>query len=110
MGITVNLKALTPSVQQIAFVINIYTQNRTFTQVANPYCRVMQADTSEELCHYKLSEAGSKEALIIARLYKDVSGVRWGFQAIGQPAAGRTWKDSMPNISALCTDSMRAMQ
>jgi len=108
--ITVNLQAINPAVQQIAFVINIYTQNKTFAQVSNPYCRIMQADGSEEMCHYKLSEAGRQEALIIARLFKDKSGVRWGFQALGQPASGKTWKDSLPTITGLCTDSARAMQ
>lgn len=108
--ITVNLQALTPAVQQIAFIINIYIQNKTFCEVINPYCRVMQADNSEELCHYKLSEAGGQEALIIARLFKDISGVRWGFQALGQPAAGRTWTESKPSISGLCIESPRAMQ
>jgi len=108
--ITVNLQALTPAVQQIAFVINVYTQTKTFAQVANPFCRVMQENNSEELCRYMLSEAGTTEALVIARLFKDASGVRWGFQALGQPATGRTWKASIPTITRLCAQSARAMQ
>uniref|UniRef100_A0A7S1Q8N6 TerD domain-containing protein n=1 Tax=Alexandrium catenella TaxID=2925 RepID=A0A7S1Q8N6_ALECA len=107
--ITVNLEQVPKRVEQIILVINIYTKGKSFALVANPYCRVLAAN-GDELCLYKLNEAGDKEALIIARLFREYGGERWGFQALGIPCIGQTWKDSMPHIKqAACVD-VRTLQ
>merc|ERR1711920_946423 len=93
-----DLQGLAAEVEQIFFVINIYTKGRTFAQVANPYCRIFSAQ-GDELCRYQLREAGNEQALIMARLFREPGDCRWGFQAIGQPCRGQTYKDSLPAVA-----------
>jgi len=95
--ITIDLQALHPAVDQIVFVVNIYSKGTSFAQVANPYCRLVNAG-GEEFCRYQLKEAGNEQALIMARLFRPPGGIRWSFQAIGAPCKGQTYKDSMPAV------------
>merc|ERR1712241_1236219 len=95
--ITLELDKIPSSVRQLIFIINIYTNGKSFSDVANPYCRVVSSD-GEEFCRYQLSEAGSEQALLAARLFWDASSKRWSFQAAGMPCSGKTWKDSMPVV------------
>jgi len=96
-SISLQLDALQSQVQQLVFVINIYTKERTFHQVTNPYCRLCATDDNE-LCKYELKEAGDKEGLIMARLMYEAGRGRWSFQAAGLPCRGRTWKESMSEV------------
>mmetsp|Transcript_87957 Transcript_87957/g.174580 ORF Transcript_87957/g.174580 Transcript_87957/m.174580 type:complete len:381 (-) Transcript_87957:98-1240(-) len=95
--IALELDKIPSNVQQAIFVINIYTNGKSFAEVANPYCRVISKD-GDEFCRYQLSEAGSEQGLVVARLFRDAGGGRWSFQAAGMPCRGRTWKDSMPTV------------
>merc|ERR1712178_358370 len=61
--ITVRLDALGASVMEVFFCIHIYTKGRdgrpkTFRDVANPYCRVVDSVRGDELCRFMLREAG----------------------------------------------------
>lgn len=99
--ISLDLDGLASEVQQIVFVINIYSKDKTFKDVQDPRCRIFTREGSvdgEEICHYRLAEATEEEALIIARLFRAPGDVRWGFQAIGAPCKGRTYKDSLPEV------------
>jgi len=107
--ITVNLERIQGNIHQIFFVINIYTAGRSFAQVANPYCRLLTAD-GEEFCNYKLREAGREQGLMMARMFKEPGGVRWGFQAVGMPCKGNMWKDSLPFAMSLAQKPARDLQ
>merc|ERR1719362_1714290 len=96
--IIVQLDQIGARVQQVFFVVNIYTQHRTFAQVANPFCRVIDDVSGSELCKYQLREAGNEGGLIIAKIAREAGGSRWGFHALGLPCRGRTYKDSLPQI------------
>merc|ERR1719188_575770 len=76
--IIVDLSRIGSKVQQVVFVVNIYTPNKRFTQVAEPFCRVVDDARGEELCRYMLRDAGSENGLIIARIHR-VVGDPWGF-------------------------------
>jgi len=93
--IDIEVDQLDPRVQQIFFVINIYTRGKSFKQVANPYCRVL-VGSGDEFCKFKLSEAGDQQGLLMARLVRESQ--RWGFQALGMPSRGSIWKDSMRDV------------
>merc|ERR1711988_1709255 len=97
--IIVNLDHVGSNIQQIFFVVNIYTPHRTFMQVAEPFCRVIDNSSGAELCRYALRDAGSESGLIIARIAREAGG-RWGFHALGLPCRGRTYKDSLPQLRA----------
>merc|ERR1719326_2858654 len=99
--IIVNLDQIGESIQQIFFVVNIYTPHRTFMQVAEPFCRVVDNSSGAELCRYALRDAGSESGLIIARIAREAGG-RWGFHALGLPCRGRTYKDSTAQLRAAC--------
>ncbi|CEM12671.1 unnamed protein product [Vitrella brassicaformis CCMP3155] len=98
--VTVHLSQIGERIKCLYFCIHIYTPNKTFMQVANPYCRVCDGSTGEEWCRYQLREAGPSSGLIIARLQRDPSG-RWGFGALGVPSNGRLYKDSVPDMQRL---------
>jgi len=99
--ITVKLGSVGQDVEQIVFVINIYTQGVTFGNVANPYCRILDNSTGSELCRYALSEAGAESGLIVSKIAREAGG-RWGFHALGLPCRGMTYKDSLPQIRQVC--------
>lgn len=99
--ITVNLNSIGSKVQQVVFCVNVYTQGRTFAQVANPYCRVVDDSTGAELCRYRLRDAGCENGLIISRLAREAGG-RWGFHALGLPSRGTMYKDCLPQIKSIC--------
>jgi len=99
--VIVGLQGVGPDIQQIVFVVNIYTRGTTFAQVANPFCRVVDNASQSELCRYMLRQAGHESGLIIARIAREAGG-RWGFHALGLPCRGRTYKDSIQQIKQVC--------
>merc|ERR1719428_1025000 len=99
--IIVNLNKIGDSIQQVFFVVNIYTPHKTFMQVAEPFCRIVDNSSGAELCRYALRDAGSESGLIIARIAREAGG-RWGFHALGLPCRGRTYKDSTAQLRAAC--------
>lgn len=98
--IVANLTKIGAEVQQVVFVVNIYTKGVTFAKVASPYCRVVDS-LGNELCRYALRDAGRENGLIISKLVREVGG-RWGFHALGLPCRGTMYKDSLPQIRETC--------
>jgi len=107
--IRVGLEQVAQRVQQIFFVVNIYTKGKTFEQVANPYCRIMDP-SGAELARYELQDGGAQTGLIIARLFRSGGGIRWGFQAIGSFCRGNTWKDSVVDVAPLFAKTAQQLQ
>jgi len=103
-----NLEAVPSNITQIIFVVNIYTKGRTFQQVANPYCRILD-NQQQELARYSLTEAGNQTGLVMARLFREDAS-RWGFQAVGQFCSGRTYKDSASFLQSLAGVAPRELQ
>merc|ERR1712023_626742 len=66
--IIVNLDRIGRRCQSIFFVVNIYTANKSFRQVAEPYCRVVDEASGSELCRYALRDAGSESGLIVSKI------------------------------------------
>mmetsp|Transcript_69442 Transcript_69442/g.131001 ORF Transcript_69442/g.131001 Transcript_69442/m.131001 type:complete len:433 (-) Transcript_69442:47-1345(-) len=112
--ITVQLSALGDSVHDVFFCIHIYSKGRggrpkTFREVANPYCRVVEGTAGDELCRYTLTEAGDRSGLIIARLRRSPDG-RWGFNAMGIPSKGTMYKDSIGDMQRMTKVDPRTLQ
>jgi tellurium resistance protein TerZ len=97
----VSLDRIGDEVKQIFFVVNIYTPQKTFNQVAEPFCRILDNSSGSELCRYSLRDAGSESGLIIAKIARE-AGDRWGFHALGLPCRGRTYKDSLGQLRNAC--------
>lgn len=107
--ISVDLLQVPNWCQHIYFCVNIYSRGFTFAAVANPYCRILDAG-GDELARYELREAGRENGLLIARLFREDGGGRWGFQAIGTFCRGQTWKDSVGEMRKLAHVQPRALQ
>jgi len=103
-----NLAAIPEAVQQVFFVVNMYSRGMTFERVQNAYCRIVDS-SQNELARYTLSEGQAQSGLIIARLFREVDG-RWGFQAIGSFARGNTYKDSIRDIMPFLSQGLRDLQ
>lgn len=84
--INVNLAAVPPSVDVVAFSVAIYdadARSQSFGQVINAYIRVVNQTNNEELARYDLSEDASTEtAMVFGELYRN--GSEWKFRAVGQ--------------------------
>jgi len=106
--INIRLQSLPEWTQQIFLVVNIYTNGVTFAQVAKPYCHIVDSN-GNELARYELREAGSQNGLIIARLFRE-PGDRWGFQAIGSFCNGKTWKDTVGELTAVFHKTPKQLQ
>mmetsp|Transcript_66406 Transcript_66406/g.121251 ORF Transcript_66406/g.121251 Transcript_66406/m.121251 type:complete len:176 (+) Transcript_66406:2-529(+) len=100
--IRAELNRIGPNIFQVFFIVNIYTPNKTFRRVANPYCRVVDELNNSEMCRFALREnAGTSNGLIISKIKREIGG-RWGFHALGIPCTGRTFKDSMGALQQAC--------
>merc|ERR1712032_1172582 len=64
------------------------------------YCRMIEQASGSELCRYAVRETGSETGLIVSRIKREAVD-SWGFQAIGVPCQGRTYKDALPQIVQL---------
>lgn len=106
--IVANLEVIPPSVEQIFFVVNIYTNGVTFESVSNAYCRIFDK-TGAEMARYMLRDGRGERGLIIARLFR-APGERWGFQAIGQFCKGKTWKDAVVDMIPLFQKTAHDLQ
>merc|ERR1719281_683099 len=69
--IVVNLDRIGDGVQQIFFVVNIYTPQKTFRQVAEPFCRIVDDSSSAEMCRYALRDAGGDCGLIVSKIARE---------------------------------------
>ncbi|MGW4567109.1 TerD family protein [Streptomyces sp. NPDC004561] len=95
--ILVDLARVPGHVDQIVFTVNSFT-GQTFGEVENAFCRLVDERTGQELARYTLSGGGAYTAQIMAKLHRGDGG--WQLQAIGEPAAGRTFQDLLPAIAA----------
>ena len=84
--VNVDLTAVPAEVERVVFPVSIYdadVRGQDFGQVMNAYIRVVNADNSQELTRYDLSEdASSETAMVFGELYRRDG--EWKFRAVGQ--------------------------
>jgi len=84
--VDVDLTAVPAEVERVVFPVSIYdadVRGQNFGQVMNAYIRVVNADNSQELTRYDLSEdASSETAMVFGELYRRDG--EWKFRAVGQ--------------------------
>jgi stress response protein SCP2 len=88
--IHVDLPGLPPTVVSLVVTITSFKGHK-FTEVANAYCRLVDADTGQELVRYNLSEAQPASAVIMAMLRRTAAGT-WEMRAIGEFHDAKTVK------------------
>lgn len=86
--ITVDLGRLPQEVTGLVFTVNSFSGQK-FTEVANAYCRLIDAATGEELVRFDLTNAEAQTGVMMAKLVKQFSG-EWEMTAMGEFVKGRT--------------------
>ena len=93
--ITVALNRVPAQVKSLVFTVNSFT-GQNFSQVANAVCRLVDAQTQQEVACYNLSVQGTHTAQIMAKVYRHNG--EWKMHAIGENGQGRTFQDLLPQI------------
>ncbi|MGL4741144.1 MAG: TerD family protein [Sarcina sp.] len=84
--ININLEEIDQSRQKIIFVVTIHgasAKRQTFGMINNSYVRLIDQESSKELCRFNLKEDGSTAtSVIFAELNRN--GLDWEFKALGE--------------------------
>jgi stress response protein SCP2 len=89
--IDVDLQKLPAEVTSLIFTITSF-RGQKFTEVANAFCRLVEATSGQELVRYNLSDAQPTSAVIMAMLRRTPAG-SWEMRAIGEFHDGKTVKN-----------------
>ncbi|EFL27036.1 putative transport associated protein [Streptomyces himastatinicus ATCC 53653] len=87
-SITVHLGGLPPEVTGLVFTVNSFSGQK-FTDVAKAYCRLVDAQTNEELVRFDITHAEPRTGVMMAKLIKQFSG-EWEMTAMGEYVDSRT--------------------
>ncbi|EXJ13803.1 TerD family protein [Imhoffiella purpurea] len=93
--IIVDLSKVPAGVKSLVFTVNNYT-GQDFSQVANAFCRIVNAADKAEIARYDLSCQGTHNAMIMAKVYRHNG--EWKMHAIGEVGQGRTFEQLLPQI------------
>jgi len=93
--IVVELNRVPEHVKSLVFTVNSFT-GQSFAQVANAFCRLIDAASNREVARYDLSVQGTHTAQIMAKLYRHNG--EWKMHAIGENGSGRTIDELLPQI------------
>lgn len=96
--IIVELNQVPAHVQTLIFTVSSF-RGQTFNQVANAFCRIINAANNQEIARYSLSAQGSHTAQIMAKLYRHNG--EWKMAALGENCMGRHFQDMLPSILPL---------
>jgi len=107
--IYVSLDKVARNVEQMFFVVNIYSKGVSFDKVSNAYCRICD-ESGNEMARYVLREGRGQSGLMMSRLFREPGNTRWGFQALGLFCNGRNYKESLPDVYPIFHKSARELQ
>ena len=85
-SITVDLRKVPDSVDQIIFTVNSFT-GQTFAEVQNAFCRLVDETTGAEMARYTLTGGGPHTAQIMAKVFRTGTGWQMKPSAPPPPAA-----------------------
>lgn len=93
--IVADLDRIAPAVTSLFFVVTSYTAT-PFTDIANAYCRVADAESRAELGRYTLT-GGTHTAVVLGRLARTPEC--WMFSGIGAGIAATHVTESIPYLA-----------
>lgn len=94
--IVIDLSAVPAAIQSLIFTVNSFT-GEDFAGIPSAFCRLVDASNAAEIARFDLSlEGGAHTGLVMSKLYRHNNA--WKMQAIGEPAAGRTFHDLLPAL------------
>lgn len=98
--IMVDLSRIPTETTALVFTVNSFTGQK-FTEVAQAYCRLIDAASGEELVRFDLAEAEPQTGVLMAKLIKQFSG-EWEMTAVGDFVKSRTVRGMVkPGAQAL---------
>ncbi|WP_317442653.1 TerD family protein [Streptomyces collinus] len=98
--IMVDLGRIPQEVTGLVFTVNSFSGQK-FTEVAKAYCRLLDADTGEELVRFDLTNAEPQTGVMMAKLVRQFSG-EWDMTALGEFVKARTVRNMVdPGARAL---------
>ncbi|UNO42741.1 TerD family protein [Streptomyces sp. MST-110588] len=86
--ITVHLGGLPPQVTGLVFTVNSFSGQK-FSDVAKAYCRLLDAQTGEELVRFDLTGSEPRTGVLMAKLIRQFTG-EWEMTALGEFVDSRT--------------------
>lgn len=93
--ILVNLKAISPNINKLVFIVNIYqahARKQDFGMVENAFIRVENRSNGEELVRFNLTDDyNGKTALVVGEIYRHNG--EWKFAAVGEGTQDGSLKD-----------------
>ncbi|MEU6116251.1 TerD family protein [Streptomyces sp. NPDC047117] len=99
-AITVHLGGLPPEVTGLVFTVNSFSGQK-FTDVAKAYCRLLDAQSGEELVRFDLTGSEKRTGVLMAKLIRQYSG-EWEMTALGEYVDSRTVRGMVkPGAQAL---------
>ncbi|WP_052868316.1 TerD family protein [Streptomyces niger] len=99
-AITVHLGGLPPEVTGLVFTVNSFSGQK-FTDVAKAYCRLLDAQSGEELVRFDLTGSEKRTGVLMAKLIRQYSG-EWEMTALGEYVDSRTVRGMIkPGAQAL---------
>ncbi|MFE7118659.1 TerD family protein [Streptomyces sp. NPDC057654] len=87
-SITVHLGGLPQEVTGLVFTVNSFSGQK-FSEVAKAYCRLLDAQSGEELVRFDLTGSEPKTGVLMCKLIRQFSG-EWDMTAIGDFVKART--------------------
>ncbi|WP_206502580.1 TerD family protein [Streptomyces chrestomyceticus] len=87
-AITVHLGGIPPQVTGLVFTVNSFSGQK-FSDVAKAYCRLLDAQTGEELVRFDLTHSEPRTGVMMAKLIRQFSG-EWEMTAMGEFVDSRT--------------------
>ncbi|WP_274919285.1 TerD family protein [Streptomyces sp. WZ-12] len=99
-AITVHLGGIPPEVTGLVFTVNSFSGQK-FSEVAQAYCRLTDAQTGEELVRFDLTGSEPHTGVLMAKLVRQYSG-EWEMTALGSFVDARTVRGMVkPGAAAL---------
>mmetsp|Transcript_10541 Transcript_10541/g.13679 ORF Transcript_10541/g.13679 Transcript_10541/m.13679 type:complete len:529 (+) Transcript_10541:2-1588(+) len=87
----INFNKLDTKIRFIVFLVNIYTESRTFREVQHCHIRLLDPETNHIFAFYKLHKKLMSRGAILAVLEREVGG--WRMQPIGEESNGKKASD-----------------
>ncbi|MFI9200973.1 TerD family protein [Streptomyces sp. NPDC053048] len=89
--ITVHMGGLPPEVTGLVFTVSSFNGQK-FTEVAKAYCRLLDAQTGEELVRFDLTGSEPKTGVLMCKFIRQYSG-EWEMTAMGDYVKAKTVRD-----------------
>jgi len=96
--IDVNLKKLSNKTNTLIFIVTLFTNGATFSEIEDSYVRLIDSSSKKEYCRYTIESSGKETAKIMCKLYR-YGYTAWRLKAIGHPSQGRLYKHMISRVN-----------